>query len=216
MKYIPTSNILKIYNKCPPKEQFKNLFSYSIFCLQAKYAHMFRFPLTKTTEFVTKEFSMQGLPIPHPLLNSCAVKYNASSIFIIGGHNPLASKQSSKILSSTWIYEPDNDFHRRQGPPLIIGRKAHSCSVLNSNGKSVILVAGGRTGIMHWAAEAITDTVEIYDPMLNQGWKFGMNFKTTSVHFRYIPTNHLQVVPWYYHGISAAMEKKWLYFHGHG
>ena len=124
---------------------------------------------------------MQGLPIPHPLLNSCAVKYNASSIFIIGGHNPLASKQSSKILSSTWIYEPDNDFHRRQGPPLIIGRKAHSCSVFNSNGKSVILVAGGRTGIMHWAAEAITETVEIYDPMLNQGWKFGMNFKTTSV-----------------------------------
>ena len=87
----------------------------------------------------------------------------------------MASKQSTKILSSTWIYEPDNDFHMKQGPSLNIGRKAHSCAILNSNGKLVIVVAGGRTGKMHWAAKAITDTVEIYNPMLNQGWKFGMN-----------------------------------------
>ena len=156
---------------------------------------------------------MQGLPIPHPLLNSCAVKYNASSIFIIGGHNPLASKQSSKILSSTWIYEPDNDFHRRQGPPLIIGREAHSCSVLNSNGKSVILVAGGRTGIMHWAAEAITDTVEIYDPMLNQGWKFGMNFKTTILDIystKSSACSTMVILPWHF----SSNGNKWLYFHG--
>ena len=135
----------------------------------------FRFPPTETTEFVTKKFSIQGPSIPHPLINSCALRYNSTSIFIIGGHNPLASTQSTKILSSTWIFEPENDFHRKQGPSLNIGRKAHSCGILNSNGKSVIIVAGGRTGIMHWAAKAITDTVEIYDPMLNQGWKFGMN-----------------------------------------
>ena len=136
---------------------------------------MLRFPYTETTEFVTKKFSVQGPPIPHPLLNSCTVTYNSSSIFIIGGHNPLSSMRSTNILSSTWIFDPDNDFQRKHGPPLNIGRKAHSCGILNSNGKSVIVAAGGRTGILHWTAKAITDTVEIYDPMLNQGWKFGMN-----------------------------------------
>ena len=103
------------------------------------------------------------------------MKYNSTSIFIIGGVNyDTDYTPALNILSSTWIFDPENDFHVKQGPSLKHGRKTHSCGILEtSKGKSLIIVAGGRTGPKQFSAEAITDSVEIYDPMSNQGWKSG-------------------------------------------
>ena len=103
------------------------------------------------------------------------MKYNSSSIFIIGGAKyDIDSIPALNLLSSVWIYDPENDFHMKQGPSLKLERMTHSCGILKSKGKSLIIVAGGRTGSMQYSAKAITDLVEIYDPMSNQGWKLGI------------------------------------------
>ena len=109
------------------------------------------------------------------------MKYNSTSIFIIGGVNyDTDYTPALNMLSSTWIFDPENDFHVKQGPSLKHGRKTHSCGILEtSKGKSLIIVAGGRIGTgtgpgrAGFSAQAITDSVEIYDPMSNQGWKSG-------------------------------------------
>ena len=119
--------------------------------------------------------SVQGPNLPYNIANSCSVKYNSSSIFIIGGTKyDIDSVPALNLLSSTWIFDPENDFHMKQGPSLKHERKTHSCGIMKSKGKSLIIVAGGRTGPMPFSAMAITDSVEIYDPMSNQGWKSGI------------------------------------------
>ena len=58
------------------------------------------------------------------------------------------------------------NFEFTLGPPLNVPRHDFSCGILESNGKKLIVVAGGYS---HWTT---LDSVEILDPSLDQ-WTFG-------------------------------------------
>ena len=112
-----------------------------------------------STEFVTWEKSpIKGPTLPSPLHAPCSVKYNSTSIYIIGGN---------RKNENTWIFDPSNNFFVRKGPSMQTGRRFHSCGIVRSKGMSYIVVAGGVFG---QGVGTITNSVEILDPMSNKGW----------------------------------------------
>ena len=109
-----------------------------------------------STEFITQGRT-NGLPgpkLPYALENFCGVKLSKDQIFVIGGRD-----QSYNHRNEVWIYDPQNEFSRSQGPSLTTGRRDHSCSTMRDGGKTLIIVAGGTT-----TNENVLNSVEIYDP----------------------------------------------------
>ena len=90
------------------------------------------------------------------------VKYNDNSIYIIGGF------QDGSRSKETWIVNPKNGFEIVNGPKLNQERSSFSYGKMEVNGKILIVIAGGedRYGFG-------LDSVEILDPLSNQGWKSG-------------------------------------------
>ena len=134
-----------------------------------------------STELVTWGKSpIKGPILPSPLHGSCSVKYNSTSIYIIGG---------TGRNKDTWIFDPSNNLFARKGPSsLQHGRSYQSCGIVRSKRKSYIVVAGGI-----FKSGAMTNSVEILDPMSNKGWikgKVGLPISvkhersTSIVHFR--------------------------------
>ena len=132
-----------------------------------------------STEFIIQGqfWGVPGPKLPNELALSCAVKLSDEAIFVIGGTNGYGDAKKA-----VWIYNPQNGFSRRHGPPLNHGRYGHSCSTMIFDAdvgvRKVIVVAGGAR-----------DSVEIYDPTDNT-WHSGKTiFPSTKnifiYHFKY-------------------------------
>ena len=122
----------------------------------------------KSTEFISLDSpSVKGPDLPFKVIKHCTIKYNEDSIYLIGGY------QDGIISEKTWIIggDPDkNGFTIKEGPCLNTKRYAHSCGIMEKNGKILIVVAGGQE------EDDDLDTVEILDPSSNAGWILG-NFR---------------------------------------
>ena len=122
-----------------------------------------------STEFIVQGQSkaIPGPKLPYTVHALCAVKLSEQEIFVIGGfYNRRA----------VWIFNPHNDFTRKEGPSLNQGRAGHSCSTLTDGEKTLIIVAGGAYygNVIEapWFEEFPLKSVEIYDPT-NNNWHEG-------------------------------------------
>ena len=115
-----------------------------------------------STEFIIQGQTngVSGPELPYSLRGMCAVKLSENEIFVIGG---LEGYNSYK--NEVWIYDPQNEFARTQGPSLTTERAYHSCSTMRDGEKTVIIAAGG------WNIGYL-NSVEIYDPNDNT-WHSG-------------------------------------------
>ena len=123
-----------------------------------------------STEFIIQGIS-NGIPgptLPYNMSKMCAVKLSEKEIFVIGGVN-----KEHGISTEVWIYNPQKDFERKQGPSLHQSRQQHSCSILRDGEKTQIVVAGGYGSIgLNMVG---LNSVEIYDPIDN-AWHYGNCF----------------------------------------
>ena len=126
-----------------------------------------------TTEFIKLDntaTSVVGPALPHVLQGGCAVKYNNTHIYLIGGYT---SDYEDRVL----IYNTILDSWTR-APRLNIARDDHGCAVLHHEGESWIIVIGGyKNGYGQ-------TSVEVLDP--NNGfpkWVQGENIKKTYIFF---------------------------------
>ena len=117
-----------------------------------------------STEFIIQG-QTNGFPgpkLPYGLENFCGVKLSEDEIFVIGGRD-----QSYNHRNEVWIYNPQNEFSRNQGPSLTTARRGHSCSIMRDGEATFIVVAGGNTN-----GEHVLNSVEIYDPT-DKTWHSG-------------------------------------------
>ena len=116
-----------------------------------------------STEFIIQGeiFGIQGPKLPYKTIGMCAIKLSDEEIFVIGG----ADEDYDR--NEVWIYNPQNEFARKQGPSLNIARKYHSCSTMRDGEKTYIVVVGGYRG-----PSEVLDSVEIYDPT-HKNWHLG-------------------------------------------
>ena len=121
-----------------------------------------------TTEFIKLDAasdsatSVIGPALPHILSDSCAVKYNNTHIYLIGGYT---SDYEDRVL----IYNSILDKWTK-GPRLNTGRTDHGCAIIHHGGESWIIVVGGYSN-----GNGLT-SVEVLDP--NNGfpkWVQGEN-----------------------------------------
>ena len=118
-----------------------------------------------STEFITLEKSVPGPSLPEVLYSFCAVKFNESQIYVIGGLN---GPQKRNLV---YIFNPLDNFSYTQGPSMYNYRYTHACSVMHFGGSSAVVVAGGRGGT-YSSASSYLNSVEIYDPSIGQ-WQYG-------------------------------------------
>ena len=120
-----------------------------------------------STEFINlgETNGIPGPKLPYNMSKMCAAKLSEKEIFVIGGVNT-EHGESDEV----WIYNPQKDFERKQGPSLNQNRHQHSCSIMRDGVKNQIVVAGGegRNG----ADMLSLNSVEIYDPIDN-AWHYG-------------------------------------------
>ena len=90
------------------------------------------------------------------------IQYDEKSIYIIGG------RQNGSISKKTWIVDPTNEFRITEGPSLNEGRSYHGCAKMTLNGRTILVVAGG------FGNGGRLDSVEILDPLGNNGWTPGI------------------------------------------
>ena len=91
------------------------------------------------------------------------IQYDEKSIYIIGG-----IQNSQQCSKKTWIVDPINEFKITEGPSLNKGRKYHGCAKMTINGRTILVVAGGRG-----KGFETLDSVEILDPSGNNVWTPG-------------------------------------------
>ena len=123
-----------------------------------------------STEFIIqgKTNGIPGPELPYNMSKMCAAKLSEKEIFVIGGVN---TEHGSS--TDVWIYNPQKDFERKQGPSLNQNRHQHSCSILRDGEKTQIIVAGGEGRI---GSDILSlNSVEIYDPIDN-AWHYGNFF----------------------------------------
>ena len=126
-----------------------------------------------STEFIKldlkdypEEAQIIGPELPFSIYDHCMLKFDENSIYLIGG------EQNDKISNKTWIVDPRKNFQIIEGPPLNRKRKGHCCAKFeNKAGKILFVVAGGFDGA------TFLDSVEILDPLSDQGWKYGKGGK---------------------------------------
>ena len=68
----------------------------------------------------------------------------------------------------TWIVDPTNEFKIKEGPSLNKGREFHGCAKMTVNGRTILVVAGGRGN------NGTLDSVEILDPSSDNIWTLGL------------------------------------------
>ena len=101
--------------------------------------------------------------MPVSITSHTMIQYNEKSIFIIAG------MQNESISNRTWIADPTKGFKIRKGPPLNVERRGHGCAKMDINGRTILVVAGGFND-----RYKCLDSVEILDPLTNQGWSLGL------------------------------------------
>ena len=117
-----------------------------------------------STEFIVQgqTKAIPGPKLPYAAFALCAVKLSEQEIFVIGGYYN---------RRAVWIFNPQKDFARKEGPSMNIGRSGHSCGTLRDGEKTLIIVAGGAY-ISTTLEESLLKSVEIYDPT-NNTWHEG-------------------------------------------
>ena len=107
-----------------------------------------------------------GPSLPEVLYSFCAVKFNESQIYVIGGLN---GPQKRNLV---YIFNPLDNFSYIEGPGMNYRRQAHGCAVMHFGGSSAIVVTGGYGGLSTSSSNSQLETVEIYDPSIGQ-WQMG-------------------------------------------
>ena len=117
-----------------------------------------------STEFINldSDTSINGPSLPMELDSSCAIKYNASHIYLTGGYYSGDQQRQDKV----WIfnmYDINNATSSwTEGPKMKEARAVHGCTVLHQNQKSLIVVAGG------WNEAGAVLSMEILDPLKSE------------------------------------------------
>ena len=107
-------------------------------------------------------FSAKGPDLPFRIRNHSMIQFDEKSIYIIGGW------QNGSLSKKTWIVKPNSGFEIKEGPSLNMARSSHCCAKMTVNGRTILVVAGGHGG---------EDSVEILNPLENNGWTPGLCLK---------------------------------------
>ena len=114
--------------------------------------------------------AIAGPNMPITLAGSCVVKYNDSSIYILGGIQNYTRKLRENNDRNVWIASISDEITFSQGPSMLQGRFHHACGTISFGNKNLIIVAGGMTSDKN---SGVTSSVEILDPSTNR-WVQGM------------------------------------------
>ena len=120
-----------------------------------------------STEFIKLEqSSVKGPTMPFSIYGHSMIQYDEKSIYIIGG------VQNEEISEKTWIVDPTDGFKLKEGPSLNVERRSHGCAKMVINGRTVLVVGGGLAGGFDDRYNKL-GSVEILDPLTNEGWTAG-------------------------------------------
>ena len=114
--------------------------------------------------------AIDGPRMPITLSRSCVVKYNDTSIYILGG---IQNKYPEYNDRNVWIASISDEITFSQGPSMLQGRYYHACGTISFGNKNLIIVAGGMTPLTSPKNSGVTLSVEILDPSTNR-WVQGM------------------------------------------
>ena len=114
--------------------------------------------------------AIAGPNMPITLAGSCVVKYNDSSIYILGGNQNATRSLRYGNVRNVWIASISDEITFSQGPSMLEGRFFHACGTVSFGNKNLIIVAGGMSGDPN---SGVASSVEILDPSTNQ-WVQGM------------------------------------------
>ena len=120
-----------------------------------------------STEFITLEKAVSGPSLPHAVDNHCAVKYNESQIYVIGG------VVNGQYTNDVYVFNPLDNFSNKYHSTMNYQRADHGCAVIN-DGQSLVIIVGGGYGKLSASSSsnAYLDSIEILDPSLGQ-WIIG-------------------------------------------
>ena len=116
--------------------------------------------------------AIDGPRMPITLSGSCVVKYNDTSIYILGGNQNATRSLRYGNVRNVWIASISDEITFSQGPSMLEGRFFHACGTVSFGNKNLIIVAGGMTSDKNDNV-GVTSSVEILDPSTNQ-WVQGM------------------------------------------
>ena len=128
-----------------------------------------------STEFIKLgQPSVKGPDMPFEIYGHSMIQNDENSIYIIGGKQSYYDSDNFWMLSDSkkvWIVDPTNGFQIKEGPSLNAKRCGHGCAKMTTNGKAILVVAGGGN-----VDSEYLDTVEIFDPSTsNSKWTPGPN-----------------------------------------
>ena len=125
-----------------------------------------------STEFITLEKAVTGPSLPHALLYHCAVKFNESQIYVIGGEDK-EGVNNGQYTNDVYVFNPLDNFSYIHHSAMNYQRGNHGCAVMNDGESLIIVVAGGNGKLSSSSSsKAHLDSVEILDPSLGQ-WIIG-------------------------------------------
>ena len=114
----------------------------------------------QSTEFISLRqgkgplTSTDGPYMPFRLGYSCVVKFNDTTIYILGG------VQSGSTTNRVWIASISDKITFNQGPSMVYKRSFHACGTISVGNKNLIVVAGGNGRLS-------SRSMEILDPSVN-------------------------------------------------
>ena len=106
--------------------------------------------------------AIDGPRMPVTLSGSCVVKYNDTSIYILGGIQNYTRKLKEYNHKNVWIASISDEITFSKGPSMLHSRYYHACGTISIGNKKLIIVAGGSG----------KSSVEILDPSVNR-WVAG-------------------------------------------
>ena len=117
--------------------------------------------------------AIDGPRMPITLSGSCVVKYNDTSIYILGGIQNYTRSLKEYNDRNVWIASISDEITFSQGPSMLQGRYYHACGTISFGNKNLIIVAGGMTPLTSDKNSGVTSSLEILDPSTNR-WVQGM------------------------------------------
>ena len=120
-----------------------------------------------STEFITLDNSESGPSFPHPMWDLCAVKFNESQIYVIGGEG------NGQYSNEVYVYNPLDNFSYKYHSTMNYRRSNPGCAIMNDGDSMVIVVAGGYGRLSSsYSSNGELDSSEILDPSQGQ-WNIG-------------------------------------------
>ena len=140
--------------------------------------------------------AIDGPRMPVTLSGSCVVKYNDTSIYILGGIQNYTRSLKDYNDRNVWIASISDEITFSQGPSMLEGRYFHACGTVSFSNKNLIIVAGGMTGGKNSVGSS---SVEILDPSTNR-WVQG-KWQASGV-YQYFVSSNFSVQKFRYFSIS--------------